>query len=886
MALLLDASSPARVSGTANPATSAAFSPPANTLLIALVSADSSNTFSLAGGGLSWSPIGSRNDGSTCAVAAFWAWNPNAQTNITVSSTRTGSFTAHQLRVLVFTGAESTFGGATSNAAALTTSLTTTQANSWVWAIGASENGDTAASAAANCTVNDSYAAFGGVSGGVIKQTSPSLASGASFTIGVSGVTLPSILAVEVREPGDPSASPQTVPGTLPTFVAAATPTGAGTTTTAGVAAQTPARPTGTAAGDRVFVVQAASNTSATTPSGWTAIAKDVQVGPTGTAPGAGTGRRYLSVSYRDYDGVWAMPTWNLTSATQNSHQASAITLRKAAGEAWAAPTWSGVGNTASASTAWNVTTPSMATTDDAMLISASATNDNVTASGQTISQSGATFANVTERADAGTATGNDVSLKAGTAEVTTGGTGGITRTGTLSAASEGGTGFVQQTTTKTILVYTKVGTGNAAAAAAGTETVTPAAGTTYTKAGTGAAVAVAAGPKTRTTAATYTKAGAGAAAAAAAGAKVRTTAATWTKTGLAAAAGAATGVKVVHRVKTGVAAAPAAAAGAKTVTSAQVITKAGTGATAAAAAGVQARTTAAAYAKTGACAAAGAANGTKTVTSAGQQAKTGAAAAAGAASGVKSVHQVKTGTGAAPVAAAGGKLVTSAGQQIKTGGAAASAAASGVQVRTSAAAYVKTGVAAAAGAATGGKVRTSAAVYVKTGAGAAAAVAAGAQVRVAAGVYAKTGAAAVAAAGAGVRLITTGWRYPGSASSLSGPWVNLPGAVGPTEGDTATWTATGAGTAVLELAGFGLDQVVPDGATVQDLTLRVRTSVSDPALVGTLSAQCYVGATPIGSAQPLVRDPTTHDDLITVSGVAYADLPDLRVRISTTRGG
>jgi len=71
----------------------------------------------------------------------------------------------------------------------------------------------------------------------------------------------------------------------------------------------------------------------------------------------------------------------------------------------------------------------------------------------------------------------------------------------------------------------------------------------------------------------------------------------------------------------------------------------------------------------------------------------------------------------------------------------------------------------------------------------------------------------------------------------------------------------------------------------VQQLGLRVRTAVPQ-GTVDALTAQCYVGATPVGAAQPLVVDPASHEDVITVTGVAYDDLPDLRVQISATRAG
>jgi hypothetical protein len=247
---------------------------------------------------------------------------------------------------------------------------------------------------------------------------------------------------------GDPPigpASPSTASAV--TYVATSTPTPVGTTTTASTVSITPTLPTGTASGDRVFVIQAGNNTSGTTPTSWTAAGKDVQVGPTGTAPGAGTGRRYLSVYYRDYDGAWTMPAFTLTSAAQNTHAISVITLQKVSGATWDSPTVSTAGNTGSAVTAYSVTTGSL-TAPSGMVILGTATNDNVTASAESLTSSAMTFANLAERSDTGSATGNDVSIKSYTADVYSGGTGTITHAATLSAASEGGSIVVAQTST------------------------------------------------------------------------------------------------------------------------------------------------------------------------------------------------------------------------------------------------------------------------------------------------------------------------------------------------------------------------------------------------------------------------------------------------------
>lgn len=235
------------------------------------------------------------------------------------------------------------------------------------------------------------------------------------------------------------------------TFVAVST-TGtlvAGTTTTAGTASCSPGLPVGTASGDRVYLLQSASNTSAAAPAGWNQLYKDVQVGVTGTVPGAGTGRRYISAWYRDYDGVWTMPARALTSATQNSNAAYGLTLRKGATDVWDTPTFTSPGHDTTNATTYSITTPSFTTIADAMLMSHAAhTGGAATASAQTMTQTGATFANLTERIDNGTATGNDVRIVVGTADVTVGATAAVTRTATLSAAATGGTALIQQTVT------------------------------------------------------------------------------------------------------------------------------------------------------------------------------------------------------------------------------------------------------------------------------------------------------------------------------------------------------------------------------------------------------------------------------------------------------
>lgn len=225
----------------------------------------------------------------------------------------------------------------------------------------------------------------------------------------------------------------------------------AGVTTTAGTTAITPTLPAGTASGDRVFVFQsfATAATSAATPAGWTALYKDVQVG-TGTAA-AGGGLRRISCYYRDYDGVWTMPSFALTSTAQNTHAIVALTARKGATETWDTPTASSVGTDygGTVNTAFSATTTAFTTIASALLIAHTAMNDPVSmTAGAITGTNGFTAGTVTERADGSLATGNDVAIQIHTCIPTAAASpaGTLTHTGTLSAASEGGVCFVQQT--------------------------------------------------------------------------------------------------------------------------------------------------------------------------------------------------------------------------------------------------------------------------------------------------------------------------------------------------------------------------------------------------------------------------------------------------------
>lgn len=218
----------------------------------------------------------------------------------------------------------------------------------------------------------------------------------------------------------------------------------AGTTTTAGTAAITPTLPAGTVSGKRVFVIQCATTTSAAAPANWNVLFQDLVIGTGAVA--AGAGQRFVSCYWRDYDGVWTMPSFALPSALNVSQWIAAVTLEAAAGETLAAPIASAASSDyGTANTALATTPGSLTTFPDSILLAITIRNDNVTSSAAVLTQAGATLEAPIERADGGTATGNDVSGSVGTSYVRAGATAAFVFNKTLSAASEGGTIIVQQ---------------------------------------------------------------------------------------------------------------------------------------------------------------------------------------------------------------------------------------------------------------------------------------------------------------------------------------------------------------------------------------------------------------------------------------------------------
>jgi hypothetical protein len=140
----------------------------------------------------------------------------------------------------------------------------------------------------------------------------------------------------------------------------------------------------------------------------------------------------------------------------------------------------------------------------------------------------------------------------------------------------------------------------------------------------------------------------------------------------------------------------------------------------------------------------------------------------------------------------------------------------------------------------------------------------------------------APARAGAG-----TGWLYAGADAGISGSWANLPGAVGSGTGTYTTWTSSAAGAAAtLELSGFGAQAAVPSGSTIDGASVKVRHSEDPAAQVTSITAQAYDGTSPIGSPQALTVSASVHEDEVALPALTYAQLADLRIRLTATRAG
>ena len=222
MAIVHDASSPtsdgvAGDDGFGNwTGTSQSFSPPANSWIycsLALVGVSSVGTPTNIGTALTWTLV--KNGGTTQAVYVYRAFNANAQTNITVSSSGSdGNFSSvganiGSIFIDVWTGANSSQTGAAAALTSTTTvtsnpSVTTTARGSQVSSIGAG-NGSTFYSST-DTILNDGGASPGLNGARVYKAANSGGAGSVSVNFGNGNTVENDFIVYEILAPGGAAA--------------------------------------------------------------------------------------------------------------------------------------------------------------------------------------------------------------------------------------------------------------------------------------------------------------------------------------------------------------------------------------------------------------------------------------------------------------------------------------------------------------------------------------------------------------------------------------------------------------------------------------------------------------------------------------------------------
>ena len=160
-------------------------------LLVALVSSDgpagsgTSSFTSVTGGGLTWTLR--KRSNTQAGTSEIWTAPAAAKlTSVAITATRTGSYRS-SLVVTAFKGADLSAIGATASASgttgAPTVSLTTTRANSWVWAVGNDWDNAIARTVGANQTKVDEFLTASGDTLWMQRQTAITGASGTVVTI-------------------------------------------------------------------------------------------------------------------------------------------------------------------------------------------------------------------------------------------------------------------------------------------------------------------------------------------------------------------------------------------------------------------------------------------------------------------------------------------------------------------------------------------------------------------------------------------------------------------------------------------------------------------------------------------------------------------------------
>lgn len=241
--------SPARVVSSGATTDSAAFTPPANCILVCFMHSDSNTgaadetltaSDSLAG---TWSTALLDNARGGAAVAVSWRAIGSSPASMTTSVTSNKGSVAKSNYTRIFTGTDlvAPFGAsAAGNTAAI--SVVSTAANSWVWSVHLGSN--VAQTAGASTTQKTQFGGFdSGDAIGVYASTNTTAGSGTTITLTEVGGTTVHHLAVEILPPssGGTTFNGAWAPAAVATLTTAAGVTRLGTATFAAGATLTAA---------------------------------------------------------------------------------------------------------------------------------------------------------------------------------------------------------------------------------------------------------------------------------------------------------------------------------------------------------------------------------------------------------------------------------------------------------------------------------------------------------------------------------------------------------------------------------------------------------------------------------------------------------------------
>lgn len=200
MPIAIDPSSPPITAVGDSARTTAAFSPPDETVLVALAATQYSfgfHTISNSGAALSWTKVVDRfANGNPAGGVTIWvAKNATARTNLTVTATSGGGGVSQVLKVFVVTGADmddwignSGSGGATTSSLTVSSAYTSSAAGSRGFFVGS----DWEAAGAPTVGLGDTGFTFhgaDGISGAVVHKAANTAAAGTvvGFSLSASG---------------------------------------------------------------------------------------------------------------------------------------------------------------------------------------------------------------------------------------------------------------------------------------------------------------------------------------------------------------------------------------------------------------------------------------------------------------------------------------------------------------------------------------------------------------------------------------------------------------------------------------------------------------------------------------------------------------------------